>query len=80
MPAPQRIWRSKLWAKHGETRVIIHVIADVDSVGFRVVAVPKSGKAAVIGSGAAPTVFAARIAAESLAARVSPMASHRADH
>jgi len=76
MPAPRRIWRSKLWAKHGKARVIIHVIADVDSVGFRVVAEPRPGKTVIIGSGTAPTIFAARTAAENLAATLSPTANH----
>jgi hypothetical protein len=76
MPARQRIWRSKLWAKHGNARVIIHVIADIDSVDFRVEAVPNSGKAAIIGGGTASTILAARTAAESLAARLSMTANH----
>jgi len=68
MPPRQQIWRSKLWAKHGERRIIIHVIADADSVGFRVVTEPKSGKGTTIGSGTASNVIAARMAAEELAA------------
>ena len=70
MQMPRKIWRSKLWAKRGDTHIIIHVIAEVDSVGFRIEAVRQSGKASVVGAGTASSVFAARAAAESLAAKI----------
>lgn len=67
MPVPRKIWRSKLWAKRGDKRIIIHVIAEADFVGFRVDAVPETGRPTIMGSGTALSVVAARLAAERLA-------------
>jgi len=67
MLTKRQIWRSRLWAKHGDIRIIIHVVADANSVGYKVVSVPKSGRPATIALGTAPSVPAANIVAEKLA-------------
>ena len=71
MPRGQRIWRSRLWARHGDTRIIIHVIAEADATRFQVVAQTRSRPPAIIGSGTEGGIRSAMIAAERLAARTS---------
>lgn len=66
-----QIWRSKLWSKRGDARLVIHVIAEPDATRFQVVALADSRPAVILGSGTAKDIPAATVAAESLAARVT---------
>jgi len=73
MVARHQIWRSRLWVKRGDERVIIHVITEPDLVRFLVVAAKKDRAAVILESGTEDCISRAHRKAELAAARFSSM-------
>jgi len=65
----RQIWRSKLWARRGDERVIIHVITEPDVVRYLVVAAKRDRATMVVESGTEDCISRAHREAELAAAR-----------
>ncbi len=75
MPARHQIWRSRLWSKRGDERVIIHIIAERDATRFQVVVAKRNRPAIIVVSGPEKNLRVARYKAEHVAARIAAMRS-----